>query len=233
MNAPGNNYLQTMKNTSLLSGGNNAFVESLYEDYLQDASSVPAEWRAYFDKLQAVNTGHDVAHSPIQRGFLESGKRKAETPVRGDETRKQASVLQLINAHRFLGARIADLDPLKRNPKPEVAELNPSYYGLSEADMDATFFTGSLVGASGIILNAAAYTHTSVALYDALRACEKPIIEVHLSNPYRREQFRRHSYVSLVAAGIIVGFREAGYTMAVDAMAKIIGSGAHERRRPN
>jgi len=100
---------------------------------------------------------------------------------------------------------------------------------------------GTLIGwvqearesASGIILNAAAYTHTSVALYDALRACEKPIIEVHLSNPYRREQFRRHSYVSLVAAGIIVGFREAGYTMAVDAMAKIIGSGAHERRRPN
>ena len=70
MNAPGNNYLQMMQNTSLLSGGNNVFVEGLYEDYLQDASSVPAEWRAYFDKLQTANSGHDVAHSPIQRSFL-------------------------------------------------------------------------------------------------------------------------------------------------------------------
>ncbi len=54
--------------------------------------------------------------------------------------------MQLINAYRFLGVRIAELDPLKRHPAPDVAELNPSYYGLSEADIDATFFTGSLVG---------------------------------------------------------------------------------------
>ena len=90
MNAPGDNYLQTMKNTSLLSGGNNAFVESLYEDYLRDASSVPAEWRAFFDKLQAANAQHDVAHGPVQRGFLELGKRQAESAVRAGETRKQA-----------------------------------------------------------------------------------------------------------------------------------------------
>ncbi|OIR14644.1 2-oxoglutarate dehydrogenase E1 component [mine drainage metagenome] len=152
MNAPGNNYLQMMQSTSLLSGGNNAFVEGLYEDYLQDATSVPAEWRAYFDKLQAANLQHDVAHSPIQRGFLELGKRRAEPPVHADESRKQAKVLQLINAYRFLGARVAELDPLKRHPAPEVAELNPSYYGLSEADMDATFFTGSLEGGKRMTL---------------------------------------------------------------------------------
>ncbi len=152
MNAPGDSYLQTMQRTSLLFGGNNAFVESLYEDYLRDVNSVTQEWRSYFDKLQGVNTRHDVAHSPIQRGFLELGKRQAETPVHADETRKQASVLQLINAHRFLGVRIADLDPLQRHEKPEVAELTPSYYGLSEADMDATFFTGSLVGGARLTL---------------------------------------------------------------------------------
>ena len=152
MNAPGNNYLQMMQSTSLLSGGNNAFVEGLYEDYLQDASSVPAEWRAYFDKLQAANLQHDVAHSPIQRGFLELGKRRAEPTVHADESRKQAKVLQLINAYRFLGARVAELDPLKRHPAPEVAELNPSYYGLSEADMDTTFFTGSLEGGKRMTL---------------------------------------------------------------------------------
>ncbi len=152
MNAPGNNYLQMMQSTSLLSGGNNTFVEGLYEDYLQDASSVPAEWRAYFDKLQAANLQHDVAHSPIQRGFLELGKRRAEPTVHADESRKQAKVLQLINAYRFLGARVAELDPLKRHPAPEVAELNPSYYGLSEADMEATFFTGSLEGGKRMTL---------------------------------------------------------------------------------
>ena len=146
MNAPGNNYLQLMQSTSLLSGGNNAFVEGLYEDYLRDASSVPAEWRAYFDKLQTASAQHDVAHSPIQRGFLQLDKRPAEAPVHADDARKQASVLQLINAHRFLGVRVADLDPLSRHAKPEVAELNLSYYNLGEADLDTTFNTGSLVG---------------------------------------------------------------------------------------
>jgi 2-oxoglutarate dehydrogenase E1 component len=152
MNAP-NNYLQMMSSTSPLSGGNNVFVEGLYEDYLQDAASVPAEWRAYFDKLQAAGTQHDVAHSPIQRGFLELKKRQQEAPVHADETRKQASVLQLINAYRFLGVRIAELDPLKRHPAPDVAELNPSYYGLSDADMGVTFFTGSLVGGARMTLS--------------------------------------------------------------------------------
>ncbi len=152
MNAPGNSYLQLMQSTSLLSGGNNAFVEGLYEDYLQDTSSVPAEWRAYFDKLQAANLQHDVAHSPIRRGFLELDKHRAEAPANADESRKQAKVLQLINAYRFLGARVAELDPLKRHPAPEVAELNPAYYGLNEADMDATFFTGSLEGGKRMTL---------------------------------------------------------------------------------
>lgn len=152
MNAP-NNYLQIMSSTSALSGGNNAFVEGLYEDYLQDAASVPAEWRAYFDKLQAGNSKQDVAHSPIQRGYLDLNKRQAAAPVHADETRKQASVLQLINAYRFLGVRIAELDPLKRHPAPDVAELNPSYYGLSEADMGVTFFTGSLVGGARMTLS--------------------------------------------------------------------------------
>ncbi len=76
--------------------------------------------------------------------------------------------------------------------------------------------------ASGLILNAAAYTHTSLALLDALRTVDKPIIEVHLSNPYKRERYRRHSYVSIVAQGVICGFKDNGYLLAVDAMAKLI-----------
>jgi 2-oxoglutarate dehydrogenase E1 component len=149
MNAPPQNtYLQLMQSTSMLSGGNNAFVESLYEDYLRDVTSVPAEWRAYFDKLQAAAAGHDVAHSPIQRGFLELGKRQAGRPANADMARKQSSVLQLINAHRFLGTRVANLDPLNRFDKPVIPELDPAHYGLGEADMETVFNTGSLVTAS-------------------------------------------------------------------------------------
>ena len=74
----------------------------------------------------------------------------------------------------------------------------------------------------GIILNAAAYTHTSVALQDAIKATGVPTIEVHLSNVFSREEFRHHSYISAVAAGVICGFGAKGYVLALDALADII-----------
>ena len=73
-----------------------------------------------------------------------------------------------------------------------------------------------------IIINPAAYTHTSVAIRDALEMLEIPIIEIHLSNVYKREPFRRRSYVADVATGRIAGFGKAGYIMAVEAAAKIV-----------
>ncbi|BCJ91101.1 3-dehydroquinate dehydratase 2 [Terrihabitans soli] len=76
--------------------------------------------------------------------------------------------------------------------------------------------------AKGIIINPAAYTHTSVALHDALKAADVPVIEVHLSNTYAREEFRHHSYVSPVAHGIVVGFGAYGYELALDGLARII-----------
>lgn len=78
------------------------------------------------------------------------------------------------------------------------------------------------VANSGIIINAGAYTHTSVALLDALNAAEKPVIEVHLSNIYKREEFRHHSYISAVAAGVICGFGGHGYLLALRAMARLV-----------
>jgi 3-dehydroquinate dehydratase-2 len=75
----------------------------------------------------------------------------------------------------------------------------------------------------GIIVNAAGYTHTSVALLDALLASGLPVIEVHLSNIFRREEFRHHSYVSRAAKGVICGFGLKGYLMALDAMAQLVG----------
>ncbi len=76
--------------------------------------------------------------------------------------------------------------------------------------------------ASGIILNAGAYTHTSVALLDALNAAELPAIEVHLSNVFRRESFRHHSYISPAARGVICGFGPKTYELALEAMADIL-----------
>ena len=73
--------------------------------------------------------------------------------------------------------------------------------------------------ASGLIINAGAYSHTSVAILDALQAVEVPVIEVHLSNIFAREEFRHHSYVSGVAAGVICGLGAQGYEMAIDALA--------------
>ena len=87
--------------------------------------------------------------------------------------------------------------------------------------------------ASALIINGAAYTHTSIALLDALRALDKPVMEVHLSNPFRREPFRSHSYVSLGATGVIVGLKEHGYELAIDALAKIIESTSNDSKRPN
>jgi 3-dehydroquinate dehydratase II len=74
----------------------------------------------------------------------------------------------------------------------------------------------------GIIVNAGGYTHTSVALLDALIASGLPVIEVHLSNIFRREEFRHHSYVSRAASGVICGFGLKGYLMALDAIAQIV-----------
>ncbi|MCK6451325.1 MAG: type II 3-dehydroquinate dehydratase [Alphaproteobacteria bacterium] len=74
----------------------------------------------------------------------------------------------------------------------------------------------------GIIINPAGYTHTSIAILDALQVSELPVIEIHLSNIHKREEFRHHSYVSKVARGVICGFGGYGYVMAVDAMARFL-----------
>jgi 3-dehydroquinate dehydratase-2 len=77
---------------------------------------------------------------------------------------------------------------------------------------------------AGIIINAGAYTHTSIAILDALLAAELPIVEVHLSNIFRREEFRHFSYISRAASGVICGFGLSSYVLALDAMARLIRS---------
>src|SRR5438128_11863726 len=74
-------------------------------------------------------------------------------------------------------------------------------------------------GAKAILLNAGALTHTSLALYDAIRSIRTPVIEVHISNPHAREEYRRHSYVGMAAKGSIAGFGAKGYLLALEAAA--------------
>lgn len=76
--------------------------------------------------------------------------------------------------------------------------------------------------AAGIVINPAGFSHTSIALLDALQACPCPIIEVHISNIHRREPFRHHSHVSSVASGVIAGFGTQGYTMALQRLAHLL-----------
>lgn len=116
------------------------------------------------------------------------------------------------------------LDDVRRRTEAHARKL-----GLS-VDFRQTNVEGELVTwiqdarerADGVILNAGAYTHSSVAILDALRLVEKPIIELHLSNVFRRESFRHHSYVSPAATGLICGFGGKGYELAIDAMADLL-----------
>lgn len=110
-----------------------------------------------------------------------------------------------------------------------ATEKRAENHGL-EVDFRQTNDEGEIVSAiqgaesttGGVIINAAAYTHTSVAILDALLACDVPVIELHLSNIHKREEFRHHSFVSRAATGVICGFGAYGYELAIDAMAQLI-----------
>ena len=84
---------------------------------------------------------------------------------------------------------------------------------------------GARDAAGGIVINPAAYTHTSVAILDALNAFDGPVIEVHISNVHKREAFRHHSYVSLRADGVIAGLGTQGYGLALRRLATLIAAG--------
>ena len=100
-----------------------------------------------------------------------------------------------------------------------------------EVDFRQSNFEGELVSIiqqardepAGIIINAGAYTHTSVAIHDALALTDLPVIELQLSNTFKREPFRHHSYISDVAVGVICGFGAHGYLLALQAMARLVG----------
>ena len=133
---------------SYLFGGNAPYVEEMYENYLADPTSVPDTWRAYFDALQHVpaadgSDARDVPHMPVINAFAERAKAGVtQTVVASADAemgRKRTAVQQLIAAYRNVGQRWADLDPLKRVERPAIPELEPSFYGFSDADQETVF----------------------------------------------------------------------------------------------
>ncbi len=117
------------------------------------------------------------------------------------------------------------LDDIRRatEERAKTHELTVDFRQSNDEGEIVSAIQSARTDARGIIINAAAYTHTSVAILDALLACDVPVIELHLSNIYKREEFRHHSFVSRAATGIICGFGAHGYELAVEAMAHLIG----------
>ncbi|TCS33265.1 2-oxoglutarate dehydrogenase E1 component [Paucimonas lemoignei] len=140
--------MQQYRSNSYLFGGNAPYIEELYEAYLNNPGSVPDNWRAYFDAMQHVpavdgSDKPDVAHAPVIASFAERAKqgpiRTVTATADAEMGRKRVGATQLIASYRFLGNRWANLDPLQRQERPAIQELDPSFYGFTDADMDTVF----------------------------------------------------------------------------------------------
>ena len=140
--------MQQLTTNSYLFGGNAPYVEDLYEAYLNNPGSVPDNWRAYFDAMQHVpavdgSNKPDVAHASVVASFAERAKagpiRTVTASFDAEMGRKRVAATQLIAAYRYLGSHWANLDPLQRQERPMIPELEPSFYGFTDADMDTVF----------------------------------------------------------------------------------------------
>ena len=148
---PASVYAAYQGNTYLF-GGNAPYVEELYENYLANPGSVPETWREYFDALQHVpatdgSNAKDVPHQPVINAFAERAKAGGTKVVLASADaemgRKRTAAQQLISAYRNVGQRWADLDPLKRTERPAIPELDPAFYGFSDADQETVFDTSN------------------------------------------------------------------------------------------
>lgn len=196
---------EKQRKSSLLFGSNAAYIESFYEQFLKNPESVSEEWRGYFRDMQKEDVGKsndvvDVAHGPIKESFEQLSKEKRiSVKVERDElvpelAAKQASVLRLINAYRVRGHQNANLDPLSLWDRPAVSDLEPTFHGLTEADMDTVFNTGSLQVEGEMTLRQihelvkGVYTQTIGAEYmHIVNTDEKRWIQSRLEGTYGQE----------------------------------------------
>ncbi len=160
--------LELFRSSGALYGGNVAFIEDLYERYLQDPEAVDRTWRVRFDAMcqAAANEAQpfagavqplarpataEIAHGPVRENFVRlahESRVRAHQRVTGHlepaAAKKQAAVLRLINAYRSRGHQVADTDPIALRAKPSIQDLDPGYHRLGGEDLDLVFYTGSL-----------------------------------------------------------------------------------------
>lgn len=149
--------LELFKASSAFFGGNAAFIEALYEDYLVDPFSIPEDWRRHFDQLPG-NRSLEKPHGPVKKRFLQLARattrpqptqQEGLSPIAAEQ---QAAVLRLINGYRFRGHQQANLDPLKLREAAYVPDLDPAFHRLDQIDPATVFNTGSLFGSERLPL---------------------------------------------------------------------------------
>jgi len=123
-------------------------------------------------------------------------------------------------------ATLADVEKLCRATADRFGWAIEFRQSNHEGELVDWIHEAARAGAVGIVLNAGAYTHTSVAIHDAIAAIKLPVIEVHISNVFAREQMRHHSYVAPVAKASLCGFGIAGYALAINGLAAMTGAAA-------
>ncbi|MGH8159556.1 MAG: thiamine pyrophosphate-dependent enzyme, partial [Rhodanobacter sp.] len=143
------NLIREFFESSQLAGGNADYVESLYDAWLADTSSVPAEWSKYFETFKGRESGdvsHTAAIARIEAAQKQRHNGATAAPMSDEYARKQAGVLRLLTAYRSRGHLAANLDPLDLTEKMPAPDLGLPFHGLSDADLDTEFDTGNYAG---------------------------------------------------------------------------------------
>ena len=139
------NWIKEKQQSAPFFGANSSWLEDYYDLYLQDPDAVTPELQALFSQFDGEQP--DIRHQPVIDQFVAAGKLPAGGGVSGDadHAMKQAAVLRLINSYRLRGHQKADLDPIDYSHRPPTPDLELSFHGLSEADLNTRFNTGSMV----------------------------------------------------------------------------------------
>jgi 2-oxoglutarate dehydrogenase E1 component len=150
------NLLKFFQDTSALYGSNAAYIEDLYEQYLENPDSIESTWREKFSDLQKTQEKRDIAHSHVVERFalLASSNSSRIAELQGfteESVKKQSAVARLINHYRAHGHQMANNNPLGTISK-NIPDLDPAYYGLAEPDMETLFDTGTLYGVDRLAL---------------------------------------------------------------------------------
>ncbi|PWQ93475.1 2-oxoglutarate dehydrogenase E1 component [Leucothrix arctica] len=206
---------EKMRKDSMLDGSSAVYLESMYESYLEDPSSVTDNWRRYFDELpvDSESNGSEAHHSVVRDQFRNLGMKLQAATVSGDDAHreKQVKVLQLINSYRFLGHMKAKTNPLAEGEVVNVPELTLAYHSLSKSDLETVFNTGSLAGVDDLKLKdivarlEGIYCDTTGAQYMYISNTEeKRWIQGELARNYTTSTFdterRKYLLKQLVAA---------------------------------